>query len=342
MEAAQHGDTVWHIWNQRLEQIRHTAAELIAAKPSEVAFVANTTAGISLVAEGIDWRPGDNVVTLAREFPSNQYPWMNLASRGVATRRITLPNNDVPLDAIAQACDERTRLVSISWVDYGTGFRIDPAEVSNVVHDCGALFFLDAIQGLGVFPLDVHAAGVDFLAADGHKWMLGPEGAGLMYIRQDLLDALRPLNVGWNSVANKDFKHIELKLKPSAERYEGGSPNSVGVLGLGASLDLLKAAGLSATSSRVGERVLEITDFACDRLTEAGATVCSDRRGDCRSGIVSLEMPGIDPKEVVAAALEQRIALSTRSGRIRLSAHCYNHEEEIERLAEFVQGTLNS
>jgi selenocysteine lyase/cysteine desulfurase len=243
-EAAHDGATRWPEWDRRVHEVRGLAARLIATDEDEIALVHNTTAGISLVAEGFPWQSGDNVVTLANEFPSNLYPWMNLASRGVETRRVAVDRGRVDVDRIAEACDERTRIVAASWVGFASGWRNDVAQLARVAHDNGALLFLDAIQGLGVFPLDVRATNVDFLAADGHKWLLGPEGAGILFIRREHLDRLRPLGVGWHSVGHDhDFDRIEPDWKPSAARYEGGSENTPGFIGLRASLQLLLAYG---------------------------------------------------------------------------------------------------
>ena len=181
--AATEGDTVWPSWSNRVEQCRGLAARLIHAEPAEIALVHSTTEGITLVAEGYPWQPGDNVVTLDNEFPSNQYPWLNLASRGVETRRVPAVDGRVDLDRLADACDARTRIVTVSWVGYASGYRVDLDQVAELAHRKGALLFVDAIQGLGVFPLDVQKTPIDFLAADGHKWLLGPEGAGLFYLR---------------------------------------------------------------------------------------------------------------------------------------------------------------
>src|SRR5262245_51452850 len=199
-DALEVGNPLWGTWVKGVEALRKTAAEMIGASADEIALVSNTTAGISLVAEGLDWREGDNVVTFADEFPSNQYPWINLSSRGVETRRIPTDVSGRPdLDKLAAACDSRTRIVSISWVGFATGYPHDVARIADIAHNKGALLFLDAIQGLGVFPINVHDFGIDFLAADGHKWLLGPEGAGVAYIRRQHLDKLRPIGPGWHS-----------------------------------------------------------------------------------------------------------------------------------------------
>ncbi|HEY4234576.1 MAG TPA: aminotransferase class V-fold PLP-dependent enzyme [Lacipirellulaceae bacterium] len=335
-EAVAEGDTVWPDWSRRVEANRASAARMIGATPDEIALVPNTTAGISLVAEGIDWRAGDNVVTLADEFPSNAYPWLNLASRGVETRRVPTENGRLDLDKLAAAIDARTRIVSVSWVGYATGYRHDVDRIAELAHDRGALVMLDAIQGIGAFAFDVRKTPVDFLAADGHKWMLGPEGAGIAYIRLENLERLRPIGVGWHSVVHsQDYTRIELTLKPTAARYEGGSQNMAGMLALGASLDFL----LELDLELVGAAILDITDRACDRLREIGATIVSDRRmdhrgGQQRSGIVAFELAGRDPLAVKKHCLTRQVVLSCRSGRLRISPHAYNNEDDIDRLID--------
>ncbi len=330
-EAATAGATPYPQWMERLDATRRCAAEMIGAETSEVALIRNTTEGIGLVAEGFPWQSGDNVVIRDDEFPSNVYPWMNLADRGVQTRRVETEGGRLDMDRLAAACDDRTRIIAISWVAYSNGWRHDVARLAQFAHERRALLFLDAIQGLGVFPLDVGATGVDFLAADGHKWLLGPEGAGVFFMRREHLERLRPLGVGWNSVVQaSDFNHIELDFKPSAERYEGGSPNTAGLIGLGESLKLLGQFGFPA----IAGRVLELTDLACTRLGQIGATILSDRRGEHRSGIVSFELPGRDPQEIRQQCFEHSVVVSCRAGRLRISPHAYNDEADIERLID--------
>lgn len=330
-DATVNGSANYPAWTRRVEHLRTLAARLIGALPEEIALVSNTTAGINLVAEGFPWKPGDNIVTRADEFPSNQYPWLHLADRGVETRRIPTEGGKLNFDQLAAACDDRTRIVSVSWVAFSSGWRHDLDQLAGLVHKRGALLFLDAIQGLGVFPLDVRQTPVDFLAADGHKWLLGPEGAGLFFTRREHLNLLRPVGVGWNSVRNDhDFSHIELVFKDTAARYEGGSQNVAGLSALEASLELLSQFGMPAIS----RRVLEITDLACQRLAEVGAVILSDRTASHRSGIVSFELPGRDPQVVRRQCFEQKVALSCRAGRLRISPHCYNNAADIERLIE--------
>jgi selenocysteine lyase/cysteine desulfurase len=331
LEAAEYGDVHWLDWAQQLDQLRALAAGMVGAQREEMALAWNTTHGVNLVAEGFPWQPGDNVVIPADEFPTNQYPWLQLAARGVETRRVPSDDGRLDLDRLAAACDARTRIVSVSWVSYSSGWRNDVARLAQLAHDHGALLFLDAIQGLGVFPLDVRASGVDFLAADGHKWMLGPEGAGIFYCRREHLDRLRPVGVGWSSVAGAaDFQRIDLVLKDTAARYEGGSQNIAGLLALKTSLTLLAGFGFPA----IARRVVEITDLACRRLADEGAVIRTPRLPGHESGIVSFELPGRDPLAVRRRCLDQGVALSCRAGRLRLSAHAYNNEEDIQRLVD--------
>jgi selenocysteine lyase/cysteine desulfurase len=334
-EAANFGGAIWPRWKSARESLRSQAAQLVGAEPDEIALVRSTTEGINLVAEGFHWQAGDNAVTLADEFPSNLYPWMNQARRGVETRRVATDDGRVDLNRLAEACDDRTRIVSISWIGYASGWRNDLAAVAEIAHRRGALFFLDAIQGLGAFPLDMRHTPVDFFAADGHKWLLGPEGAGLFYIRREHLERIHPIGVGWNSVAQaSDFSHIELKFKDSAARFEGGSSNMVGFAGLRASLELLMSLGIAA----IGERILAMTDLACSRLTEAGAKIVSHRDNpDRSSGIVLFEWPGRDPQTVRRQLLDRKVVISCRAGKLRISPHAYCNESDIERLVAGLQ-----
>ena len=333
-DATANGAINWSHWRKQVEDARNLGASLLGADRDEIALIRNTTEGINIVAEGFPWREGDNVVTLAGEFPSNLYPWLNLADRGVEARLVPTQNERIDLSQVAAACDNRTRILSVSWVGYATGWRNDVAALAEIAHQKGAFLFLDAIQGLGVFPLDVTQTPVDFLAADGHKWLLGPEGAGLFYIRKEHLDLLRPTGVGWNSVQQAgDFSNRSLQLKSSAGRYEGGTYNMGGVAALAGSLKCL----LACEVRRLSERILEITDVLCERLVESGAEIVSCRDGEHRSGIVAFELPGQNPLTVRQRCRDRAVIVNCRAGRLRVSPHAYTNTDDVERLIDAIK-----
>lgn len=330
-DLALNGGTDWSHWRDRVERLRRSAAGLLGADERHIAVIRNTTEGVGLVAEGIGWQPGDNLVVPACEFPSNLYAWQHLAGRGVEIRVLPVDLDHVDYDAIESACDEHTRLVAISWVGFRTGFRIDPGRMAEIAHQHGAWLFVDAIQGLGAFPLDVEAMGIDALAADGHKWMLGPEGTGVFYIRPSLLDCLRPMGLGWNSVVHAgDFSNTELDLKPHAGRYEGGTYNMAGIAGLEASLGWMDRLGIE----RIGSKILEITDHLCEKLSAIGGLVSSNRTPEHSSGIVSFEMPGQSPRDLMRTCRHRDVIINCRDGRLRASPHAYSNLDDVDRLID--------
>lgn len=341
-QASFDGNLAWPQWRATCEQARRHAAQLLAATEQEIALVQNTSAGISAIAEGFPWQAGDNIVTLANEFPSNIYPWMNLAERGVETRLVPVPTGIPDLQTLREACDEKTRIVSVSWVGYATGWRIDVPAVAEIAHACGAYLMLDAIQGLGVFPLDVRAAGIDFLAADGHKWLLGPEAAGILYIRQELLEQLRPVGVGWNSVTHPyAFHRVAWQPKPSAARYEGGSQNMVGFVGLSHSLGMLRDLGLSHQASPIADAVLDFRENAMQRLQAAGASIVSPGAAEPNaSGILVWTLPNLAPETLRNELHKQRIVVSCRGGGVRISFHGYNDRRDLDHLVDTVTRLL--
>ncbi len=335
-DMADNGDVMEHRWVQRIEEVRGLAGRLLDADPVDIAFIKNTSEGIGIVAEGFPWKPGDNIVTAAEEYPANIYPWMNLASRCVEFRTVPSRDGRIWLDDIRSAIDSRTRLVSLSFVEFASGFRNDLDAVGSLCRERGIYFFLDAIQGLGAFPLSVRHTPVDFLAADGHKWLLGTEGAGIFYIRRDLVDMLHAVGVGWNSVIGaRNFGKIDFRLKPNAGRWESGSLNVGGIAALGASVEMLLEIGIPT----IAERVTELTDYLCERAAGIGVEVYSSRKPEDKSGIVSLVAPGTDPIQLVRSFKKEGVVINQRAGRLRISPHFYNSHAEIDRLMDLLQKT---
>jgi selenocysteine lyase/cysteine desulfurase len=329
---AENGVAAVKQWTDRIAHVRLLAARLINCPSVEdVYFVPNTTHGIGVVAEGFPWRTGDNVVLAAEEYPANQYPWMNLAARGVEVRSVPSRGSRLHIDDIRDAMTDRTRVLTVSSVEFASGFRNDLDALGELCRGRGVFFFVDAIQSLGVFPLDVRKTPIDALAADGHKWMLGPEGAGFGYVRREWVERLHPIGVGAFSVVRPlEFSTIDFTLKPHAGRWEGGAMNVPGITAFGASLELLLDAGIS----NVERRVLELTDYLCDNALSRGWRVFSSRKPNERSGIVSLVHPTLPPAEVKRRCRAAGVIVNDRAGRVRVSPHAYNTEAEIDRFVE--------
>ncbi len=342
-QAEELGDTVWPQWAANIRRMRTQFSELLGAEEDDLFVVPNTSTGISLVAEGFPWKNGDNVVIPEGEFPSNLFPWLNQQHRGVQVRIVPRRGSVVEVDDLIAQVDDRTRIIAASWVGYSSGYRIDVADLVHRAHEKGVLVFLDAIQGLGVHPLDIRKVPMDFLAADGHKWLLGPEGVGIAMIRREHRVKMRCPIVGWNSVQNAhQFSHATFELREDAARYEAGSANMLGVAGLSASVELFLKVLRTSGPNAIEDRVLELSSHLARELVQLGATVDRDSRRHHQSGIVTFNVPGFEPGAVRERALANHIVLSCRGGGIRASVHAYNNSDDIERLVVTLRELLAS
>ncbi len=323
------GSANFDAWLEAYSGLRKSAARLINADPGEIAMVKNTSEGIATVALGIDWQPGDQVVVFREEFPANLYPWQRLESRGVGLRWLSIYD---PLEKIEQAA-RGARLLAISFVNYLSGYRIDVEAIGEICRRHDVFFFLDAIQGLGAFPLDVRKAGVDALAADGHKWLLGPEGFGVLYIQQALQDHIEPVEFGWTNVAKfADYASRDMTLRPDAGRYECGTLNTVGCFGLRAALDFL----LHVCVDQIAPAVLERTNQLADGARAKGYELACERTPGNASGIVSIRREGLDSRTLVHRLKQERILAAPRQGWARLSPHFYISPDEVQRVIELL------
>ncbi len=316
-------------WFSVYQGCRDAAARLIGASADEIALVSNTSAGLSTIAQGLHCARGDNVVIPEAEFPANVYPW--LALPGVEVRRVPKREGSLRVEDVAARINGRTRAVSVSFVDWLTGHRANLAAMGAAAHAYGALFIVDAIQGLGALALDVAATGIDALAADGHKWMCGPEGAGLLYVRRDARERILPTRPSWLSVRHPTrFLEYDLAPHPTARRYEDGTPNTAGIHGLQAALRLLLDTGPAVIEARV----LALAALVRTQARARGIVLaCEPAEGE-DSGIVSLR---IENASVLAEALEARgIIVAAREGLLRIATHWFNDEEEIARLFEAI------
>jgi selenocysteine lyase/cysteine desulfurase len=307
--------------------VRVAAARLIGANRDEIALMKNTSEGISTVAQGIDWRPGDRIVAFREEFPSNYYPWLRLESKECHVEWLSA--ND-PLEKIDKACMD-AKLLAISFVQYLSGFRVDLNAIGEICKRRQCFFFVDAIQGLGAFPLNVDTSHIDALAADGHKWLLGPEGCAILYIRKSRQDSIFPEEFGWTTVAGyQDYASRDMALRQDAGRYECGTLNTIGCYGLHASFELLLEVG----TERISVAVQELADRLARGATTKGYQLLGERTKETGAGIIAIQKAEMDSRKVVHELKQRGIIAAPRQGWVRLSPHFYISPEEIDQVIE--------
>jgi selenocysteine lyase/cysteine desulfurase len=313
----------------RYDRFKQRAAALLGASTDEIAFVGNTAHGIHLVANGLAFEDGDNIVTARGEYPDNVYPWLYLERRGVTTRFVEPRHQRVEADDVIAAIDARTRLVALSLVQFASGYRLDAVRIGEACRARRVAFLLDAVQGVGALGLDVGRTPVDFVATGGHKWLLGPLGSGLFYCRRDRLEDLAVTTIGAGSMAHHAVVPYRIALRPDAERFEGGSAkNTPGIYGLDASLGVLLDAGID----RIEAHILDLTAHAIEGLRSRGYRIESPHEAPAqRSGIVTYRGASHGPDEIVAHLLRDRILTSTSPLGARIAPHFYNTHDDIDR-----------
>lgn len=334
--TSERGPLAFPEWTARTEALRASGARLLGATgavggAASISIVPNTTAGLSLVAGGLDWKPGDVVVTTATEFPANLTPWLDLARLGVEVRRIPTRDGAFTVEEAERLCDSRTRLLCVSAVAFHTGFVAPARALGRLCRERGIVFGLDGIQAVGAVPVDVEALGADFLSADGHKWMLGPEGCGLFFTTPAFRERLRPPS-GWLNLHRDHPSAYEVGDVPryvaTGARFEPGALPTPGVYALHASIELLLEIGAAAIQERIG-RTLAVLERGLSRLGWEPIV----HGGEVRSGILASRPPaGVDPRRTAAELAARGVAASARAGFLRLSPHAGNDEEEAERL----------
>jgi len=321
-------------WYKQAERTRRRAAELVNADPKEIAFIKNTSEGLAFVANGLDWKAGDEILSTRSEYPANVYPWM-AAQQRFGVKHVMIqerPDGRIPPEDLFHAVTAKTRMIALSHVEYASGYRNDLAAIGEFCRQRGILFCVDAIQSAGALPVDVKAMRIDYLAAGGHKWMLGPEGTGIFFCRRELLDTLYP-EVGWANVVNAtDFSHFDFTFRPDARRFECGGYNLAGVLALGAALELLLSIGIPI----LWARLFALTTMLAEGVQAKGYHVFSprDRESEC-SGIVSFSALDHATHAAILKFLEDRhIILVERENRLRAAPHFYQGPEQIQTLID--------
>jgi selenocysteine lyase/cysteine desulfurase len=324
-DCTRFGSLHYDQWMSAYEGLRVAAARLINAGRAEIALVKNTSEGIATVALGLDWKSGDRMVGFREEFPANFYPWKRLEAKGVTVTWLSVTD---PIERIEEAC-RGARLLAISFVQFLTGYRAPLERIGEICHRHNCIFLVDAIQGLGAFPINVHACHIDALAADGHKWLLGPEGCGILYVRQELQDRIEPVEFGWTNVAGyADYASRDMALRKDAGRYECGTLNTIGCYGLRASIEFLLAVGLDEIAPAVGS----LGDRIAAGVTSLGYEVLGTRTRESGAGIVSFRKPGFEAGLIVRRLREAGISCAPRAGWVRTSPHFYIAPADIDRM----------
>jgi selenocysteine lyase/cysteine desulfurase len=339
VENSEIGPDRYARWLLRERQLRQMLAEMInASSGDDIALLKNTTEGISTVAGGVDWQRGDNMVLPLDEFPSNRLPWLALQELGVEVRQVDIRSTDNPEQALMDQLDTRTRLLSVSAVQWTDGLRLKLEPLGSACRQNNTMFFVDAIQQLGAIPLDVDACGIDFLAADGHKWLLAAEGLAVFYCRDTVRQKLRLNQHGWRMVDHPyKFDRDNWQASETAIRFEAGSPNTLGQAALHASISLLqeigqdKVATLIAGNSKLLSNSLEAIP---------GVELLRPFERQRVSGIVSFRVPGKDPADIHRALKQRELSCAVRADAIRLSPHFYQAGLPIQNILDIIANTV--
>lgn len=331
-DVAENGSLNYRSWITVKEQARMLAAALIGARPEQIAFMRNTSDALSTVANGLSWNPGDNLVTFRNEFPSNIYPWLRLRDTlGVEVRFCEEQDGRIDLEELIGLIDDKTRIVAISQIQYASGFRTDLERVGRAARAHDALLVVDVIQAMGVVPTNVDAELIDVAAAAGHKWLLTPEGVGLLYLSDRASERIEPTLVGWISVPDpEDYGNFEQEWNRGALAWETGTGPSALIHGLEASLQLLTEIGVS----RIANHLEQLTDQLCNHMQGLNYQIVSSRRPSEKSQIVCVRHKGgLGAMALYSHLKERGIITAPRGDRLRIAPHLYNTSEEIDEFA---------
>jgi len=310
-------------------------AKLINADVDEIALVTNTSEGLNIISTMLTYKPGSNVVINDMEYPSNTYPWIKLRERGVEVRFVKNVDGVIPIEEYRKAIDDNTVVVAVSHVEWINGFRHNLKELAELAHKHGAYLVVDAIQSAGQINVNVKEMDIDFLACGTYKWLLGPTGAGYLYVKKELIEELTPTFVGWASVKYQEdpltFNIYEIEWRKDARKYELGTMSHFSFIGAQAAIEMILEVGIK----NIEQRILKLTRYLMDRIVNLGFELQSPVEDEIRSGIVNFKVK--NGNEICKKLKEKRIVTSFRGGGLRVSPHFYNTEEEIDRLVDEVK-----
>jgi cysteine desulfurase/selenocysteine lyase len=330
-DVQENGSLHFRSWLAVKNHARQLLANMLNCRPSQVAFMRNTSDCLSTIANGLKWRAGDNIVTFRHEFPSNIYPWIRIRdTAGVELRMCEERDGRVNVDELESLIDNRTRVIAISHVQFASGYRIDLERVSRIARAHGALLVADVIQSLGVIPIDVEAQQIDAAAGAGHKWLLGPEGVGYLYLSDRARELIEPTLVGWVSVPNPDdYDNFDQGWNRDALAWETGTGAASLFYGLDASLKLLTETG----TERITDWLEQLTDQLCTGLAARNYELVSSRLPGEKSQVVCIRHLGdLNAMSLYVHLKKAGIITAPRSDRLRIAPHLYNTPDEIDFL----------
>lgn len=329
-QNARYGSRYFMDWLAKENECRQQLQTLInAPSPDDIALVKNTSEALSFVAYGLPWQVGDNIVSSNEEFPSNRLPWQSLENQGVTLRQADLSSAATPEAALFALVDKHTRLIAISSVQFASGLRLDLVKIGEFCQQNGILFCIDAIQSLGAVQFDVQAYQADFVMADGHKWLFGPEGLGVFYTTATMREKLKLTQYGWHMLKDiHNFENVPWEIHPTARRFECGSPNTLGIHALSASLSLLLDMGMEKVENLVLERAGHLQTAIAQHPQ---LLLLSDPHRALKSGIVVFKHKTISNETLYRHLQANDVVCALRGGGIRFSPHFYNTFEELDR-----------
>lgn len=334
-ENTWYGATHYLEWLKTEESLRQRLANLIGSPcPSDIALSKSTSEALSIIAYGLDWTEGDEVIISNQEFPSNKIVWESLANKGVKLKIVDIGKSDA-VDAIAAQITNKTKLISISSVQYASGLKVDINRLGKICNERDILYCIDAIQSLGALPFDINQNYADFVVADGHKWMMGPEGLALLYVKPTIRDSMTISQYGWHMVKHRgDYTRTTWEIAPDATRFECGSPNMLGIHALNASLSLIEELGIEAISNALTDNIHHLLEG----LKEIpGATIVTSTDPSKLAGIVTFKVEGIASEELYTKLMKENVICACRGGGVRFSPHFYTDKGVIDRAIEKVK-----
>ncbi|MEM0385180.1 MAG: aminotransferase class V-fold PLP-dependent enzyme [Nitrososphaeria archaeon] len=328
-----------NIEEEVLENARIRVAELIGCEKEDIALTTNTSEGINFIANATKFSRGDNVVTTDLEFPSVTYPWLRVAKEnGVEVRFASNKNGIVTLEDLEKLTDDKTKVIALSHVEYSSGIRYNLREVADLAHRHGALLVVDAVQSLGVVPLNVRREDVDALASAAYKWLLGPFGAGFVYMRKEFYENVEPLFVGWRSSREHEYDPRKISYPKDARKFEYGGMPYTSIYGLTKAIEYVKDIGVENIESYV----MKITEKLMEKLNDLGAQILTPYDREKRAGIVTVRFDKMDYDRAVEELAKEKIIVSKRMNALRISPHIYNTEEEIEKIVQSIRRMIEN